>query len=368
MITTEEALSLIHFKESISINEQLDTPIPLIDLDIVLQNLIRAQRHFDKLELDFRPHIKTHKMIPFAKIQLLLGARGITVQKLGEAEIMAKAGISDIMIAYNIIGQKKLDRLTKLARQVKLTLVADNEECVRQLNGAATHSSLFLDLLIECDTGDGRNGLGSADQVLNLAKNIISCSNLRFKGLITYPPAGARTQVATTLSHFQNVLETNGIQVEIISSGGTKDLFSDEGLDVITEYRAGNYIFNDRLSVEKGNCPLENCAAKVITTVVSKPSSDRVILDAGSKSLTSDLNGLNGFGIDPISQAKISKLSEEHGQMEVKDVDTPPNIGDLVQILPNHICPVINLFDYVALKSKGKVLGLVKVDARGLVY
>ncbi len=368
MISTEEALALFPFKETLSCIDELDTPIPIIDLDIVLENLISAQKHFDQLGIAFRPHIKTHKMIPFAKIQLLLGACGITVQKLGEAEIMANAGIKDIMVAYNIIGHRKLARVVKLAKQTKLTLVADNEVCVNQLNDAAANNNLTLDLLIECDTGDKRNGLDNANLVLQLAKCIDSKPNLRFKGLMTYPPVGARIKVSGILANLRKVLENNGISVETVSSGGTKDLFLDEGLNGITEYRAGNYIFNDRLSLQNGSCSLENCAARVLTTVVSKPARSRVILDAGSKSLTSDLNGLNGYGIDPKSQARVSKLSEEHGQMEGKEIDTLPNIGDLVQILPNHICPVINLFDYIALKSKGNVLGLVKVDARGKVY
>ena len=367
MITTEDALKFFQFNENPTGIEELDTPIPLIDFDIVLQNLIRVQKHFDHLGLAFRPHIKTHKMIPFAKIQLHLGARGITVQKLGEAEVMANAGIKDIMVTYNIIGQRKLDRLVKLAKQTKLTLVTDNEVCVNQLNGAATHNNLALDVLIECDTGDNRNGLVNADHVLQLAKSIVTKPNLRFKGLMTYPPTGARIKVSKILCSLRKMLESNGIPVETISSGGTKDLFLEEGLEGITEYRAGNYIFNDRLSWHNGSCSLDNCAARVLSTVVSTPSRNRVILDAGSKSLTSDLNGLNGYGIEPISQAKLSKLSEEHGQMEVKEGASPPNIGDLVQILPNHICPVINLFDEIALKSRGRVLGLVKVDARGKV-
>lgn len=367
MISTEEALALFHFKEAPSTIEELDTPIPVIDLDIVLQNLISAQQHFDQFGISFRPHIKTHKMIPFAKIQLQLGACGITVQKLGEAEIMADAGIKDIMIAFNILGQSKLDRLGKLARQTKLTMVADNEVCISQLNSIAAYNNFILDLLIECDTGDNRNGLVNSDQVLQLAKSIESKSNLCFKGLMTYPPVGARIEVSAILLNYQKVLENNGIPVETISSGGTKDLFLDEGLDGITEYRAGNYIFNDRLSLQNGSCSLDKCAARVLSTVVSKPENNRIIMDAGSKSLTSDLNGIKYYGIDPISQARVSKLSEEHGQLEIPELDIPLDVGDLVQILPNHICPVINLFDNIALKSKGKILGLVKVDARGKV-
>lgn len=365
-MTFEEAQSYFSFKETVTCLEELDTPIPVIDLEIVLQNLISVQRYFDNLGIAFRPHVKTHKMVPFAKIQLHLGACGITVQKLGEAEIMAEAGIGDILIAYNIIGQRKLTRLINLARQTKLTLVADNEFCITQLNTAAASNNINLDLLIECDTGFKRNGLANPEQVLQLAQTIVSSSNLRFKGLMTYPPSGARKEVSALLSNLRMVLEGNGIPVQTISSGGTRDLFLEEGLEGITEYRAGTYIFNDRIILEKGSCQLRNCAARVLTTVVSKPTEDRIILDAGSKALTSDLNGLIGYGIDPGSQAKVRKLSEEHGQMEVIG-EPSPNVGDLVEILPNHICPVINLYDYIALKSGDKILGFVKVDARGRV-
>ncbi len=365
-MTFEEAQSYFSFKEAATCLEELDTPIPVIDLEVVLQNLTNVQRHFDNLGIAFRPHVKTHKMIPFAKIQLHLGACGITVQKLGEAEIMAEAGIGDILIAYNIIGQRKLTRLINLARQTKLTLVTDNEFCISQLNTVAASKNINLDLLIECDTGFKRNGLANPEQVLQLAQTIVSSSNLRFKGLMTYPPSGERKEVSALLSNLRMVLEGNGIPVQTISSGGTRDLFLEEGLEGITEYRAGTYIFNDRMILEKGSCQLRNCAARVLATVVSKPTEDRIILDAGSKALTSDLSGLIGYGIDPGSQAKVRKLSEEHGQMEVMG-EPSPNVGDLVEILPNHICPVINLYDYIALKSGNKILGLVKVDARGRV-
>ncbi len=365
-MTFEEAQSYFSFKEAVTCLEELDTPIPVIDLEMVLQNLISVQRHFDNLGIAFRPHVKTHKMVPFAKIQLHLGACGITVQKLGEAEVMAEAGIGDILIAYNILGQRKLTRLVNLARQAKLTLVADNEFCISQLNTAAASNNINLDLLIECDTGFNRNGLINPEQVLQLAQTIVSSSNLRFKGLMTYPPSGARKEVSALLSNLRMMLESYDIPVETVSSGGTKDLFSEEGLEGITEYRAGTYIFNDRMILEKGSCQLRNCAARVLTTVVSKPTEDRIILDAGSKALTSDLNGLIGYGIDPSSLAKVRKLNEEHGQMEVIS-EPSPNVGDLVEILPNHICPVINLYDYIALKSGDRILGLIKVDARGRV-
>lgn len=365
-MTYKEAQSFFSFKETATCLDKLDTPIPVIDLEKVLQNLLGVQRHFDDLGIAFRPHVKTHKMVPFAKIQLHLGACGITVQKLGEAEIMAEAGIGDILIAYNIVGQRKLARLINLFRQTKLTLVADNEFCISQLNTAAASNNIKLDLLIECDTGLKRNGLAKPEQVLQLAQTIVSSSNLRFKGLMTYPPPGARKGVCIIMSDLRKVLEGNGIPVETISSGGTMDLFLEEGLEGITEYRAGTYIFNDRMIWEKGVCQLRNCAARVLTTVVSKPAEDRIILDAGSKALTSDLNGLIGYGIDTGSRAKVKKLSEEHGQMEVMG-EHSPNVGDLVEILPNHICPVINLYDYIALKLGDRMMGLVKVDARGRV-
>ncbi len=367
MITPQEAISYFNFQDKPSDLVHLDTPIPVIDLGIVLNNLVKAQSHFDKLGITFRPHIKTHKMIPLAKIQLRLGACGITVQKLGEAEVMAEAGIQDIMVAYNIIGQRKLERLVKLARKAHLTLVADNEFCVNQLNSAAAANNLTLDLLIECDTGDKRNGLGHALQVLKLARTIVSSSNLRFKGLMTYPPSGKRKQVTSILSDFRSALTENGITVEIISSGGTTDLYSNEGLEVITEYRTGTYVFYDRMTLQNGCCTLRDCAVRVLATIVSKPTNDRLILDAGSKSLTSDLVGLDGYGVDPQTHLRISKLTEEHGQMDLVDAEKNYKIGDQIQILPNHVCPVINLFDHVAIKLDGEILGMVKVSARGRV-
>ncbi len=366
--TLDSILDFFDFEPAPASIADLDTPVPIIDLGVVMHNMQKAQSHHDQLGISFRPHIKTHKMIPLAKAQVHLGAHGITTQKLGEAEIMADAGLEDILISYNILGATKLQRLANLARKCNLTLTADNIECVQQLDETAQGRGIRFNVLIECDTGGNRAGTQSPDETLQLAQAIQSSSNLAFKGLLTYSPAERREDAAFRLNAVKHTLVSHGINPKIISSGGTRDLHSSAGLQDVTEYRAGTYIFNDRMVLADGACTLDDCAVRILATVVSSPhGTGRVIIDAGSKALTSDLGGLEGFGIEPSSQAKLYNVNEEHGFLEATGSASSLKVGGQVQILPNHVCPVINLYDKVIFTLDGQVLGFVKVDCRGRV-
>jgi D-serine deaminase-like pyridoxal phosphate-dependent protein len=347
--------------------DDLDTPVVLVDLDRVEANLRRWQDYCDQHGIANRPHIKTHKLVEFARRQVELGARGIACQKLGEAEVMADAGIDDILIPFNLVGRQKLERAVELAKRIRLILVADHTEVSDPVGEAFARSGGTVEMLVECDTGAKRNGTQSIDETVALAEHIASTPGLRFAGLLTYPPPGGQPNVAAFFTETVERLKTKGIAAPVLSSGGSPNMWTAHQQGPATEHRSGTYIYGDRMQIRAGCIALEDCALHVLSTVVSRPTSDRIILDAGSKALTSDLNGLNGYGrIEEYPDAVIHGLSEEHGHVDLSGVaGSRPRIGDRVRILPNHACPVSNLYDQVALCRGNEVEALVNVAARG---
>ena len=348
---------------------EVDTPVPVIDLDVVAHNLSRWQARCDALGLANRPHIKTHKLAPLARAQIASGAKGITVQKLGEAEVMADAGISDLLLTFNVVGRAKLDRLAALARRTDIAVVVDSDAVTEGIGWAGDTAGRQIRVLIECDTGAGRCGVQSPAAAMSLARKIASSKGLRLGGLMTYPRTGGRQQMAAFLAEARDLMRADGLLVETVSTGGTPDMWKDDGLSPGMEYRAGTYIYNDRSLVASGAATTADCALTVLATVVSCPTPGRAIIDAGSKALTSDLLGLSGYGVlHGAPEAVVYAHSEEHGFVDVSKLPTPPKVGERVRIIPNHVCPVSNLFDRVVIIRGEAILGSVKVDARGTVW
>lgn len=347
--------------------ETIETPLVVVDADVADANLVRWQERCDKAGLANRPHIKTHRSVAWALRQIELGAQGITCQTVGEAEVMVDAGIMDIFITTNSLGAAKLKRLSALARRCVLSVVADSEQVVLAVAKAATDADATIKVFVECDTGGERCGLADPVAIVTLAKQISEANNLQFGGLMTYPAAGKRLASQAVLKAAIAACQDAGIDVPVVTSGGSPDMWLDEGLDVVTEYRAGTYIYNDRSLIARGAARLENCAMTVLATVVSCPTDGSVILDAGSKALTSDLLGLEWYGmIVEHPKAQIYQLNEEHGLVDVSKCTNPPKLGDRVHVVPNHTCVVTNLFNRLGIVSDGKLAGLLPVDARGM--
>jgi len=348
---------------------QLDTPAVLIDLDRAEANLKRAQDAADRAGIALRPHIKTHKLPYFAKRQMELGAVGITVQKLGEAEVMADAGLTDLLLTFNIIGAAKLRRLKALHERITIRVVADSKDCVAGLAATFTDPHKPLGVFVECDTGMGRCGVQSPAAALDLARQILAAPGLVFAGLMTYPAAGKHQAAAQWLADARSAFEAAGIALPAVTTGGTPDIWHmDEAARIATEYRPGTYIYMDRSQVAAGAASLDDCALTVLATVVSRPTEGRAVVDAGSKALTSDLLGLVGHGhVVEYPEAKVVGLSEEHGTIDVSACAAKPRIGDVIRIIPNHCCPVTNLFDRVNLIRNGELVETVAVAARGRV-
>jgi len=348
--------------------EALDTPCVLIDLTKVEANLARAQTYADAHGLKLRPHIKTHKLVRFARRQVELGAIGVTCQKLGEAEVMADGGIRDIFLPYNILGELKLARLKALAQRVQLSVTADSATTVAGLASTFADAPRALDVLVECDTGMGRCGVQTPAEALSLARTIAAAPGLSFAGLMTYPAAGQVGANIAWLNDAVALLTREGLAPRIVSNGGTPDLWRADEVKAATEHRPGTYIYLDRYQVAKGVGALEDCALSVLATVVSRPTSNRAIIDAGSKSLTSDTLGLEGFGlVIEYPEAIISSLSEEHGSIDLTNCAAKPAVGERLRIIPNHACVVSNLFDRVALVNADGGVATQAVDARGRV-
>ncbi len=344
---------------------QLDTPIALVDLDRLEANITRLQEYLDAHGIANRPHIKTHKIPAIAQMQKQRGAIGITCQKISEAEIMAAAGLDNIFLPYNILGEQKLERLMALARRVTLSVTADSAVVVRGLSQAARRAGLTLTVLVECDTGYGRCGVQSPAEAAELARQIAHSPGLHFGGLMTYPTPDSLDDYVRAV---RSLLRADGLEIECVSGGGTACMWKAHTHAELTEHRAGMYVYGDRLTMRSGAVTLDTCALYILTTVVSRPTPTRGILDAGSKCLSSDLFGLDGYGyICEYPQAKIYALSEEHAHVDFSECKRKPEIGERVTVIPNHCCAVSNLFHEVV-GFRGRNVEVVwPVAARGAV-
>ncbi|MEH2476902.1 D-serine deaminase-like pyridoxal phosphate-dependent protein [Nitrobacteraceae bacterium AZCC 2146] len=343
------------------------TPALVIDMDRVERNIARIQAVCDNAGIALRPHIKTHKSPVIAKLQIAAGAKGITCQKLGEAEIMADNGIDDILISYNLLGEEKMARLGALQAKASITVAADNSVVIAGLPKAAALSGRPLNVVVECDTGRKRAGVETPAEAIALAREIAASKGLTFAGFMLYP---TETGWADAQRFFDEALagvRAEGLEPTIVSTGGTPNLKNVGKLKGATEHRFGTYIYNDRMQVAAGVAGWDDCALNVYATVVSRAGPDRGILDAGSKTLTSDTGGgLDGHGlILEHPEAKIARFAEEHGFLDLTRSNTRPNVGDVVRIVPNHVCVVVNMFDEVVMVRGDEILGTLPVAARG---
>lgn len=345
---------------------QFGTPAVVIDLDIVERNIARVQALCDAAGIANRPHIKTHKSPVIATMQREAGARGITCQKLGEAEVMADAGHNDILIAYNLLGEQKLARLGALLSRANVTVAADNPIVVQGLPRAAEIAGRPLDVVVECDTGRKRAGVATVAEAVALAKDIAARPGLSFAGFMLYQPEKAVAETQAFLDAATAGVCEAGLEPRIISTGGTPNLRDLGKIGGVTEHRAGTYVFNDRMMLAAGVARIEDCALTVYATVVSRAEADRGILDSGSKTLTSDTGGLDGHGlILEHPQARIARFAEEHGFLDLSACNDRPKIGDVVRIIPNHVCVVVNMVDRLIAVRGGEIIGEVPVAARG---
>lgn len=361
--------------------KQIDTPALLIDKDIAIQNIEMMQKRANDLGVALRPHIKTHRMSYFAKIQMEKGATGIACAKIGEAEVMAEAGIQDIFIANEIVGEMKYQRLKELHRKIKIRIGVDNSYQIDQIEKVFEGEEHPLEVLMEYEVGENRSGIITDEQLVDLVSYIKTKKNVVLKGIFsheghTYKADNQEDCLEKAEIAYRRTLRAAdmirdmGVDIDTVSVGATPSIMNGAFLEGITEFRLGTYIFFD-LGQAKAIHDFSHCAASVLATVISKPTNQRVVLDAGAKALVSQnrqegICATGGFGyVKDSDNVNLSNLFDEHGLINNESYSQQVQIGDKVEVIPSHICPTVNLYDSVYLISNDQILDRISVDCRG---
>jgi D-serine deaminase-like pyridoxal phosphate-dependent protein len=364
----------------------LETPHIVIDAGIMANNINKMAQMVTNAGVKLRPHVKTHKMPSIALKQLQAGASGITVAKLSEAELMARHGIGDIFIAYPIVSPGKIDRLLQLASQIQLIAGVDSLESARLLAEAAVKSGKTIQVRLEIDTGMRRTGVLYRNAV-EMAEQISLMPSLHLNGIYTYRGAmydGKPTLDLKTAGDDEGKMmvelacriRKRGIRIDEISVGSTPTARYAANVPGITEIRPGTYVFQDRMQARYGICGREDWAACVRVTVISRPSADLAIIDGGSKTFATDIQPmsnplqLEGYGhVLGWEDIHFERVSEEHGMLKLGPVAQTSSLqaGDILHIVPNHICSTINLHNQVVIRYKNGEEHTAPVLARGLL-
>jgi D-serine deaminase-like pyridoxal phosphate-dependent protein len=273
---------------------------------------------------------------------------------------MVDAGVEDVLIAFNLVGQRKLDRLAGLLRRASVRVAVDDPALLPGLAGAARTAGEELGVLVDCDTGLGRTGVTEPPRAAELARVVARTDGLRFDGFLTFPV------FPESRSFLAEAVELTEADVATVSVGGTPTMWDAEELrPLVTEYRAGVYVFIDLNTIAAGVGDLEDVALTVRATVVSRPAPDRAVLDAGSKALAADSGPDGGFGhVVEAPSSPIVKLDEEHAYVLLDGADSL-ELGQAVSVVPNHVCPAVNLYDELVAVQNGEVVDRWRVDARG---
>lgn len=353
----------------------LDTPALLVDLPLLKRNVAAMQDIADRCGVALRPHTKTHKSPRIARMQVEAGARGITVAKVGEAEVMVEAGFDDIFIAYPLIGETKYRRLLPLLERARIAVAVDSIEGIRSLSAFFAPRGIDLPVLIEVDTGFARTGVQTNDEAIALAREIANSPGITFEGLMEF---GGQAYSACSDEDRRTIGEAEGARImevaeqltragippRVISCGSTPSMPFVAQMPGVTEARPGVYVFGDLKQVELGTLRREECALTVLATVVSHPAPGRYILDSGTKALSSDHYASWTFGaLKRFPGVIITRASEEHGIIE--GVDLPLRIGDKVEVIPNHACATCNMHDEFYIVEDSNVVDVWPVLGRG---
>ena len=359
----------------------LPTPCLLIDRERAMDNIRMMQEKADSLGLRLRPHIKTHRMPYFARLQIEAGAAGIACAKLGEAEVMAEAGIKDIFIANELIGLDKYERLRALHRRVRIRVGIDNEYQLAQMEKVFAAEDAPLEVLIEYEVGEVRTGVVDDAQLAALAEAILRCRHVVLKGVFSHEGHTYRAKNAEDCREkareayrrtvrAANLIRELGADLDTVSVGATPSVMNGDYYEGVTELRLGTYIFFD-VGQSRAIGDFSRCAATVLASVLSKPQGERVVLDAGAKALVSQnrpdgICATEGFGaIKGAEHITIANLYDEHGVLNSAEFRDRAAVGDKVEVIPSHVCPTVNLYDNAYLVSRGRVLQTIPVACRG---
>lgn len=359
---------------------ELDTPALVVDLDIMETNLREMAAYCTLHGLGLRPHTKTHKIPAIAQLQIESGAHGITVAKLGEAELMARNGLDDTLIAYPIIGPAKLARLSELSQRARITVSTDSLTVAEGISRAAQAAGTKIGLLAELDAGLHRCGVQSTDELVALAQAMTRLPSVDFLGFMFFPgqirvsppeQLPVLEGIDARLREAQDKLLRSGVEVKVVSGGSTPTARQSHHMKTVTEIRPGTYVFNDMNTATIGVTDIAHCALTVHATVVSTAVKGRAVIDGGSKTFSSDLlrgGAGRGFGYlleDP--GVVLESMSEEHGHLNVEAASHPLKIGDRLRFIPNHVCTTVNMHNEIWGARGDEVVEHWIVEGRGLV-
>jgi D-serine deaminase-like pyridoxal phosphate-dependent protein len=356
------------------------TPAVIIDLAIAKRNIEKLAAYGREHRLGIRPHTKTHKSVRMARLQMEAGAVGLTVAKIGEAEVMSPA-TDDLFIAYPALDSYRASHAAQLAKKQTIRVGLDSTFAAQSIGEAASAAGSVIGVLVDLDVGFHRTGVQTPADSVDLAKQITKTKGLRLDGIMCFPgqikdPADQQQKslapIAAILQEAVDLWKRAGLESKIVSGGSSPTAFQSHLIPTLTEIRPGTNIYNDANMMSGGYCGVDECAVQIECTVVSNAVPGKVVLDAGSKTLTMDRRMISpetaGFGyVVEYPQAKIVRLSEEHGEVDLSQCDRAPKLGERVHVIPNHICPCINLHDRVYLRLPDGELETMPIDARGKI-
>lgn len=334
--------------------DELETPAAVVDLARVRANCSGVADYCREHGLAWRPHVKTHKSLRVARLQLEAGARGLTVATPREAEVMA-AVTDDLLLAYPPVGASKLARVLALPPAVDLKVALDSPEVLDGLADAAAEAGRTVGVLVEVDVGMGRVGVADADEAVALARRAAERAGVAYRGILFYPghirvaPSGqdeALAALGRRLDALVRALEAEGLAPPIVSGGSTPTLWRSHEIPHLTEIRPGTCVFFDREGLAMEVAGPGDLAYTILATVVSTAVPGQAVVDAGSKALAKEARGGEGYGVLlDRPEVVVKGLSEEHGLLDLSGSAWRPRVGERVRIVPNHVCVSANLQD-----------------------
>lgn len=357
--------------------DSIETPVPVVDLDRLTRNLDTMAAYAEAHGLGLRPHVKTHKSVYVAAEQVRRGSRGLTCATLREAEVMADT-TGDILLAYPPVGEAKLSRLLSLPSQVDPMVALDSAEAIEGLARHARAQGRAVRVLIEMDLGLHRVGVPKVEEAVALARLVRDRPPLEFAGINFYPghirqTVDAQRQAIETLNtdlqRALRALEQAGVPAGIVSGGSTPTVLHTHEIQGLTEFRPGTYVYNDRSTYAIGACRRDDCALTVLATVVSTAVPGQAVIDAGTKALGREPRDIainSGFGeLLDHPEVTVKSMSEEHGILDLSASTWRPRVGELVRVIPNHVCIVVHLNDFIYGVRGNQVETSWAVAARG---
>ncbi|MBW2099932.1 MAG: alanine racemase [Deltaproteobacteria bacterium] len=365
-------------EELLNITESIPTPFLIVEEEIVRENISRVHDYASRHGFAVRPHVKSHKSLRIARMQIDSGAIGLAVAKVGEAEIMANLSPVDLTVAYPAIGSSRTERIARLSLKQNVSVAADSQYVMDELANAAIRRNTTIGVLVMFDAGIHRCGTADPGQIVKLVRYAEARPGLRFDGIQMYLGHlyGDAARDPRSFDRINRLWEPvydalciAGLKPETVSSGSTPSLEQTHRIPHVNEIRVGTAVLNDYFVLKFGHCTLKECAARVIATVVSDVVPGQVIIDAGSKALSAKQllrhENLEMGYIDEYSEARIFRLHEEHGWVDVSRCNPRPKTGQRLSIVPVNVSLCVNLYDYFYLLSGSGSLQKERIDARG---